>query len=197
MASIYGISLKAVKMFHGHEGEPCYQGNLYLNNKKIGFWSQDSHGGPDHLRLDVPYSEQLLNKAVINRSVLKSAEKSKLYGFDVTYDLDHLCWDLLDLMDDEKEFKLAMKAGHGCLVVLHTAVDTYYWYTKSNWGIRTDKDILDAFEPSFQDILKDLPAWQKNDTKHIRKCVYRKPSDFIFGANLPIAPYEITSPTEG
>ena len=45
MASINGVSIKAFKKFRGHEGEELYQGNVYYNGKKLGFWSQDAHGG--------------------------------------------------------------------------------------------------------------------------------------------------------
>ena len=44
MASINGITLKAVKRFRGHDGEPCYQGNVYIGTKKIGFWGGDKEG---------------------------------------------------------------------------------------------------------------------------------------------------------
>lgn len=39
MASINNVTVKSLKTFSGHEGEPCYWGNLYLGNKKIGSWS--------------------------------------------------------------------------------------------------------------------------------------------------------------
>ena len=47
MASLNGVSLKNLKTYAGHEGEPCMQGSVYYNGKKLGFWSQDGHGGPD------------------------------------------------------------------------------------------------------------------------------------------------------
>lgn len=40
MASINGLTIKGLKQFVGHEGETLFQGNLYLNGDKIGFWSQ-------------------------------------------------------------------------------------------------------------------------------------------------------------
>ena len=58
MASINGVEVKNLKKFVGHEGE-CEQGNVYLNGKKLGFWSQDSWGGPDMFEFD----ESALNKA--------------------------------------------------------------------------------------------------------------------------------------
>lgn len=39
------FELKALTSFKGHEGEPLLQSNIYKNGKKVGAWSDDSHGG--------------------------------------------------------------------------------------------------------------------------------------------------------
>ncbi len=44
MASIKGIEIKNVKTFRGHEYPTNYQGNIYFNGVKKGFWSQDGWG---------------------------------------------------------------------------------------------------------------------------------------------------------
>ena len=63
MAQINGVTVKALKTFYGHEGEPVFQGNLYLGNKKIGFWSQDARGAiVDDVILERDYSEMALRK---------------------------------------------------------------------------------------------------------------------------------------
>ena len=106
MASINGISVKGITKFKGHEGEPLAQGNLYVNNKKIGFWSQDSHGGPDCYVLDPKYDERLLNQAVISRNQDKAMHGTSRGGetYTIDYDMDLLLSDLLCLREDEKEF---------------------------------------------------------------------------------------------
>lgn len=43
MASINGLTVKKLKYFEGKEGAAA-QGDLYLGNKKIAFWSQDANG---------------------------------------------------------------------------------------------------------------------------------------------------------
>lgn len=40
------VELRGLKGFKGHEGEPLFQSNIYMNGKKIGDWSDDSWGGP-------------------------------------------------------------------------------------------------------------------------------------------------------
>ena len=46
MANINGIEIKAIKTFLGTEGY-ARQGNVYLDKKKIGFFSEDGNGGCD------------------------------------------------------------------------------------------------------------------------------------------------------
>lgn len=55
-----GVEMKALKGFEGMEGW-TYQGNLYVENKKIAAWSQDSHGGiVDWLTMEPVFSEDKL-----------------------------------------------------------------------------------------------------------------------------------------
>lgn len=72
MATINGVEVRALKSFVGREGE-CWQGTVYLNGKKLGFWSQDSWGGPDQFDFDV--------------SLLDEACKKYEAGFPETYQL--------------------------------------------------------------------------------------------------------------
>lgn len=44
-------TMKKVKSFKGHEGEPCAQGDLHdPSGKKVAEWSDDSWGGPMNVR---------------------------------------------------------------------------------------------------------------------------------------------------
>lgn len=61
MATINGVEVKALKSFVGREGE-CLQGTVYLNGKKLGFWSQDSWGGPDQFDFDVKLLDEACQK---------------------------------------------------------------------------------------------------------------------------------------
>lgn len=61
MASINGIQLKGVKTFVGREGDFC-QGNVYVDSKKVGFWSEDGDGGCDFFDFDEKkYDERVQN----------------------------------------------------------------------------------------------------------------------------------------
>ena len=59
MAKIKGIELRNIRDFRGHEGEPLTQGDVYYKGKKVGFYSQDSWGGPDILNLDYDLDKDL------------------------------------------------------------------------------------------------------------------------------------------
>lgn len=97
MARINGVEIKSLKNFKGHEGEDCYQGNIYLHGKKIGFWSMDTWGGMDHYSFD----EKLLEKAVLSyKSMLEINEE--IYSF---FDTDLFLQDLLSLTLCEKNYK--------------------------------------------------------------------------------------------
>lgn len=53
MAKINGIEIKALKNFKGHDECAYFQGNIYKDGKKLGFWTQDAWAGPDRYSFDV------------------------------------------------------------------------------------------------------------------------------------------------
>ena len=93
-ATSNGVEIKALKGFEGMEGW-TYQGNLYVENKKVAAWSQDSHGGiVDWLTMEPGFSEDKLrsifadvdsnlglelamNELVVLKDRLKAYEKAK------------------------------------------------------------------------------------------------------------------------
>ena len=89
MASVNGLTVKALKTFRDHEGCEIAQGNLYLGSKKIGFWSQDYMCGPDTFDLEREYDDDKLYQCFEQRG--KNIEVAM--------------WELLELMETEKEFK--------------------------------------------------------------------------------------------
>lgn len=59
MASIKGVTLKSVKQFEGHEGEILYEGNIYVDNKKVGSFEDGDWGGPPTIEFDTPEKKAL------------------------------------------------------------------------------------------------------------------------------------------
>ena len=127
MASINGITVKAMKEFVGHEGY-CKQGNIYIDNKKQGFWSQDSWGGPDNFEFDTTL---LLERIKEYYEKNPPIDTLKLYKMNIEeIDFKNLpvrtfedvlepesifLYELTDLIEIEKHFKKAIKQGYSMI----------------------------------------------------------------------------------
>lgn len=191
MASINGISVKNLKKFRGHEGEPLFQGSLYLGGKKIGSWSQDYHNGPDDIDLEGNLSETLLNKAVAARNPDKAIHSTRPDGsaFTVEYDLSLLLDDFISLLDDEKEFKKAVKQGYSGILIATDSYHTTTWHLPKRYTDMTDDTLLSEMQESIEEAKAGF--FEENErTKHITK-IYRSPNDFDIGEPIPLA--EITT----
>lgn len=118
MAKIHGIELKGVKTFRDHEGASIAQGNIYVEGKKVGEWSQDSWGGPDIISMDKGYSEKAFNDAI--KKVHPDAKKckSRTHEFELEYDAEILMSDLLKLNDEEKTYKKFVKSGYTTICIV-------------------------------------------------------------------------------
>lgn len=116
MASINGVTIKNIKKFRGHEYDEVLQGNVYLNNKKLGFWSQDDWGGSDTYYFDT--------------SSLKSALGNYKNGFSKDYryfklmdDPEIFFGDLAKLILLESSFKPYFKKGYKAIVAVMNSYD--------------------------------------------------------------------------
>lgn len=118
MAKIKGIELKNVKEFRGHEGEELMQGDVYYKNKKVGFYSQDAHGGMDTFdifyNVDRDIRKEIMEIAdnyiggVLFKKIDDLYDKMYNYTSNHTYEkkgYEYLFMDLLELYDHEKLYK--------------------------------------------------------------------------------------------
>lgn len=109
MASINGIEIKNLKTFRDHEGAQIAQGDIWCDGKKVGFWSQDSWGGPD---LFDGCEEIVTERAkLFAEGYPKEAEYANLQD-DPSIFLDHL----VALKSDEKYYNRFFKKGYKTLV---------------------------------------------------------------------------------
>ena len=190
MASIIGISVKGMKQFLGHEGEPLFQGNLYLNNKKIGFWSQDAHGAIcDNFTMEYGYSETLLRDMV--KKV--NADKAHMAGpenkrFLLEYSLDFLMSDYITLCEDEKLYKNAVKKGYAGIVVASDGYHTVSWALGSSYMSKNDEELLKVLDNDIKSAKQGFLAEDKY-TKHTVK-IYRSPGDFVIGEPIQLKDIE-------
>ena len=109
MASINGVSIKGLKTFRGHEGEICSQGNVYLDGKKLGFWSENSWSGAG----DYEFDEKLLKERC---DMMAEGMKDGRVPIKEIMCADILLYHLTILMDYEKDFKKAVKRGTKAVV---------------------------------------------------------------------------------
>lgn len=156
MASILGIELKNIKTFRGVEYPTCYQGTVYLNGKKLGFWSQDSWGGPDNYEFKTTELDNLAKA---------------YYGKDSYYDLDCLMGEILTLKDYEKLYKKIVKEGYASLVVITDG----YFETTIKMPRDTNKElILEKCAPYVEKFKKNT-----NNVDNVKTLVFTNITDFV------------------
>lgn len=103
MAMIKGVTLKALKTHRGHEGEPLQQGNIYMDNKKVGFYSDGDWGGPPTIHFDKPEAQVELTKRV---EAYFAENPATFDGADMFFD------ELIKIIQLEKIFKNRAKQGY-------------------------------------------------------------------------------------
>lgn len=187
MASINGLTVKKLKYFEGREGAAA-QGDLYLGNKKIAFWSQDANGCiEDNLDMEPGYSEQKLRQAIIAAHPEKHEEKIAQNGepYTLDYELESLMTDLLSLMVTEKAWEQAVKAGYVGLFKIADGFHYKTWYL-SKWlyesGARTVEDVK-ARIPKRQ-LDRALDSMFKNE--RLKESVFWSKEDFVIGTSLEL-----------
>ena len=116
MAKINGIEVKSVKSYVGHEGL-CYQGNVYKNGKKLGFWSQDGHGGPD----DFDFDESLLDEACSN---FKEGFPDDYPYKEFSDSKEVFMHELVELKNTEKDCNKEFKKGYPAIYYM---TDGYHY----------------------------------------------------------------------
>ena len=117
---VNGFTLKGVKEFKGHEGEPCHQGHIYLNNKKVGWFSSSYTMGPMDIKFNTPEIDKLFLETALAYD--KAYPMGLLYynapfKFNPNYekyftiDAEEFMLELLSIYLAEKEYKKSKKGG--------------------------------------------------------------------------------------
>ena len=106
MATIKGLTLKSIKNFKGHEGEPCIQGDIYLNGTKVGYYSDDFNMGPPNIDLDNHQTEKEVLE-ICKEYFAQYPTERWCYGTeyaDKKIEIDEIFSSLIKLIDYEKEY---------------------------------------------------------------------------------------------
>lgn len=194
MASINGLCVKHMKKFTGHEGEPCYQGDLYLGKVKIGYWSQDPWG----CVVDNFNPEHGISKDLLNSEIQKLNEDKRVSGissfdgepFKRDYELTQLMTDYLSLLEDEKLFKRLQKRGYPLTLAITDKYNVWVYGLPEEFADATDEVICKVYadeiaEAEKKKLFKDCKITTK---------VYRSLNDFKIGE--PIKLEDITRKEE-
>ena len=147
MASINGIEIKRVTHFVGHEGN-CSQGNVYFKGRKVGFWSQDSWGGPDSYN----FNTKVFDKALKNyQDAFPDSYVYKNYLDDpdlLMYELDYLC-------ELEKLGKQSFKKGAKAVIIVS---DRYHISTTRISKEYSKEELLKKFKGLIEEEKKRVLA---------------------------------------
>lgn len=165
MASIKNFQLKAVKTFRGHEGEPLRQANLYFNNKKAGFLSEDSYGGYPIIQIEAVYQQAWMDSI---QSYHTSHPENNMLGAE-----QGLFYALFELDEDEKRFKKAVKKGYTVLALFSEKV-FYKFKDEEGYYLTNRQEIVTATR------LADVTKFENKEFKgkdYIKK-VYESLEDF-------------------
>ena len=137
MASIFGLKLKGRRSFQGRDWEGN-QGNLYLGNTKIAWFNDSGDGGP----ADIDYYDGRQGREQyelqLEEIVKKYYTKFPLQGeyADLKPDAEMLMGSLLELMDDEKQYKKYVKQGYPIMLAYRKTANgvSYYGAFKTKAG---------------------------------------------------------------
>lgn len=187
MASINGLTVKKLKYFEGKEGAAA-QGDLYLGNKKIAFWSQDANGCiEDNLDMEPGYSEQKLRQAIIAAHPEKHEEKIAQNGepYTLDYELESLMTDLLSLMVTEKAWKRAVKAGYVGLFEIADGFHYKTWYL-SKWLYESGARTVEAVKAEIPKPQLDQALDSMFKNERLKESVFWSKEDFVIGTSLEL-----------
>lgn len=130
MASIFGFSIKNVTMFMGREGQGS-QGNIYYNNKKVGWYNNRADGGEADIDFDGDRAKRTGMENLLKEAARKYYERFPLTGefACLNGDVQIFMEDLIKFTEDEKELKKYQKDGYIGMAKYQKIGEPYYEYT--------------------------------------------------------------------
>lgn len=181
MASIKGFQLKNVKRTLGREGYGTIA-TMYLNGKKIGTYEDYGDGGcedvnyvsqearEEMVKLIIKYAKTNPNEFIVNlykerpRQYKEECERFKKYNpfipnEDITIQtmasnsIVYIFEDLINLMENEKQFKKYQKKGYRAISVKGNQISAY----PSSWSdskIKEESKEDDKLYMSLEDFIK-------------------------------------------
>lgn len=170
MASINGVEIKNLKRLTNAYGDGYYTGTIYLNGRKLGFWSQDPKGeGSDTF----DFQKTPLNEAFYRwKSYLKDTQ---YYRF---LEISQFMLDVLYYTLTERFYKSEVKKGYKYFYVIH-ALGTLEGFSQAQLKYAKPYDIEEKFKNNMEKVYSNR-SYFKYDSR-----IYQDLSDFklVFGTD--------------
>lgn len=186
MASINGISVKSLKQFVGYDGETLFQGNLYIQNKKIAFWSQDPRScAGDIIRCEPAYSATKLIERVKQLNENKFIYERMYAGdeYELEYDFEILMCGLIKLTLHEKEYKKCLKRNCDVMIVLSDGYHEAICALGNKANMLSDDELLEVYTEYFEKLKKRMNFFVDTEEDIV---IYRDLSDFCIGDAIAV-----------
>lgn len=166
----------------GQEGYAT-QGDIFLDDERIAFWSQDGDGGCDTIYMAKKYSEGKFLDALrkLNQDkhiILEFNGVKKAINFDIGFDIDSFMNDLLELEEFEKEYSKYRYKGYNMLICISNyEMKALLPLTKEYLAI-TDEQIKEMIKPNIENFK------QKYGSDGLKINIFRDFKDFNRGKSL-------------
>ena len=179
MASINGIEIKNIKFGKDHMNCRMARGTVYLNNKKLGGWSQDPWGGTGLYEFD----KNVLQEATHRYRMSDMVEPAIVMDFDV----DDMLNEIVNLKDDEAMYNKAVKKGYNAYMTIDNyIVKKGYAMSGTRDEIKKSKEFrnhikefeIEEKEP-FREFIRSIGLDETNEKMQLRIKIYTNPNDFI------------------
>lgn len=107
------FTVKKLKTYRGHEGEPLAQGDLYIDGKKAGFLSQGDWGGPAILRIDDPSLSKKVDEYIANHAPVENEYGGDPFAYSEDFFVEDILCDALDRRDCSRKTIFKIKNANG------------------------------------------------------------------------------------
>ena len=164
MASINGVTVKNVTWFRGSEGDAA-QGNIYIGNKKVGFWSQDAEGSFEDI-----FESDVIDMECLTQKMTEGHPKVKIGDIELDYTPEMFMQELIDLIEDEKEYKKAVKKGYGGVYL----IGRYASEIPKGWSEEQAEDY-------FKDIIRSEKEYFQYSGLPVKQKYYNSAEQFVIG----------------
>ena len=177
MAKRFGIELRNELKFRDHEGQIINQGDLFIDDEPVAFWTQDAAGGADVLKMEPGFSEAAFREEINKMHPEPIIMNYAGLQLTVEYSLEMMMNELVKLTDAERALREARQRGYNALLFISDGGDAFYWELYDEEPLTTDEAIF-----KHEDLVAQSQAEFDEDQLEIR--YYTDDSQFDVGPEI-------------